>query len=270
MGTRTPAPEGAPTGKGRNDATAQGAGDIVIAHSSDVHVDHHYTARLFGGDGAGGLRLVFEAAREAGADVVLLAGDTFDCHRLPDSLLFQAAEALHDAGLPVVILPGNHDPAVDDAVFHHRAFADVKDLFVLGVTHDEAVVFESLDLEVWGRAHRDYGDMDPLLHARSRSTRWQIAMAHGHFMPQPDRSTRLRPSWLIGEQEINATGADYVALGHWNRWVRVGEGPVPAYYSGSPDYARSINVVRLTSGAGAIVERQPLELPADFSEPGEY
>ena len=52
--------------------------EIVVAHASDVHVDHNYTARLFGGDGAGGLRAVLVAARAAGADVVLLAGDTFD------------------------------------------------------------------------------------------------------------------------------------------------------------------------------------------------
>ena len=55
----------------------------------------------------------------------------------------------------------------------------------------------------------------------------------------------LRPSWLIGDDEIAATGADYVALGHWNRAVRVGNGKVPAYYSGSPEYAGTINVVRL-------------------------
>ena len=31
-----------------------GARDVVVAHASDVHVDDSYTARLFGGDGAGG------------------------------------------------------------------------------------------------------------------------------------------------------------------------------------------------------------------------
>ena len=70
-------------------------------------------------------------------------------------------------------------------------------------------------------------------------------MAHGHYEPKPDRSIGPRPSWLIGDDEIAATGADYVALGHWNRAVRVGNGSVPAYYSGSPEYAGTVNVVRL-------------------------
>ncbi|HEU4341124.1 MAG TPA: hypothetical protein VFU31_06090, partial [Candidatus Binatia bacterium] len=40
------------------------------------------------------------------------------------------------------------------------------------------------------------------------------------------------------------TGADYVALGHWNQAVQVGNGEIIAYYSGSPEYAGTVNVVR--------------------------
>lgn len=246
-------------------AAASARSDIVIAHSSDVHVDHHYTPTLFAGDGTGSLKVVIAAARKAQADLILLAGDTFDCHRLPVRLLEQTAEVLHGCDIPLVILPGNHDPAVDDAVYHHPVFADVKGLSVLGVTDDEAVHFRSLDLEIWGRPHRDYGDMDPFETARPRTTRWQVAMAHGHYTPEPDRSTRLRPSWLIGDDELNATAADYIALGHWNRWVKVGDGSIQAYYSGSPDYARTINVVRLGHNGDVSVERAALDLPEGFS-----
>ena len=146
----------------------------------------------------------------------------------------------------MVILPGNHDPAVPDAVYRHGRLADVSNLHVLGITHDEAVLFPAFDLEIWGRAHRDYSDMIPFESGRPRSTRWQIAVAHGHYQPQPDRSTRLRPGWLIGDDEIAATGADYVALGHWNRAAQVGNGGIAAYYSGSPEYAGTINLVRFS------------------------
>ena len=115
--------------------------DIVVVHSSDLHIDHDYTARLHGGDGTAGLSGVLTAARDAGADVVVLAGDTFDCHRVPDDLLARAAEVIAAAALPVVLLPGNHDPAVPDAVYRHGVLAEVDNLHVLGVTHDEAVLF---------------------------------------------------------------------------------------------------------------------------------
>ena len=238
--------------------------DVIVAHASDVHVDDGYAAALFGGDGAGGLRAVLVAARKMRADVVLLAGDTFDCHRLSDAILVHTAATMREFDLPIVLLPGNHDPAVEDAVFHHTAFAKLDCLHILGVTHDEAVQFPHLGLEVWGRAHRDYSDMDPLASVRERTTSWQIAMAHGHYTPVPDRSTRLRASWLIGDDEIDATRADYIALGHWNRRVKVGNGDVHAWYSGSPDYARSINVIRLSGAALVDVHREHLELPVDF------
>jgi hypothetical protein len=45
----------------------------------------------------------------------------------------------------------------------------------------------------------------------------------------------LRPSWIFGDEEIAATGADYLALGHCDRPMRVGNGVVPAFYSGSPE-----------------------------------
>ena len=233
---------------------------VVVVHSSDLHVDHDYTARLHGGDGTAGLACVLSAARNIGADVVILAGDTFDHHRLPPDLIERAARVIAAAALPVVVLPGNHDPAVGDAIYRSEALATVKNLHVIGVTHDAAVVFPKLSLEVWGRAHRDYADMIPLESVPPRRTRWQIAMAHGHYDPAADRSGGPRPSWLISDEEIAGTGADYVALGHWNRAARVGNGAVPAYYSGSPEYSGAVNVVRLSEADGVVVTRAPLEI----------
>jgi hypothetical protein len=74
----------------------------------------------------------------------------------------------------------------------------------------------------------------------------------------PDRTSRLRPSWLIGDDELVATGADYVALGHWNRAAKVGT--VAAYYSGSPEYAGTVNVVRLGADGKVAVTRAPLAI----------
>jgi DNA repair exonuclease SbcCD nuclease subunit len=240
--------------------------DIVVVHSSDLHVDHDYTARLHGGDGTAGLNCVLEAARDLSADVVLLAGDTFDSHRVPQNLIEQAAAVIGAAALPVVILPGNHDPAIAGAIYRDSPLAAVKNLHVIGVTHDEAIAFPDLALEVWGRPHRDYDDMIPFETVRARQTRWLIAMAHGHYQPKPDRSIGPQPSWLIGDDDIAATGADYVALGHWNRAVRVGNGVVPAYYSGSPEYAGTVNVVRLSETGGVTVTRAPLDIAREISD----
>ena len=83
-------------------------------------------------------------------------------------------------------------------------------------------------------------------------------MAHGHYEPPHNLATPLRPSWLFSDDAIAATEADYLALGHWDRPERVGDGTVPAYYSGSPDLAQTVNVIRLTASGEVLVTREPL------------
>jgi DNA repair exonuclease SbcCD nuclease subunit len=232
--------------------------DVVLVHSSDLHVDEDRGAALSGGDGTAGLRAVLATARSLQADVVLLAGDTFENNQLNQAILDRAGRLLADAGIPIVILPGNHDPALPVSVFVRGGLAQIPNVSILGVTHDEAVPFPAYDLEIWGHAHRDYFSMAPLRGPRPRSTCWQVAMAHGHYEPPETRANPLRPSWVFSDEEITATAADYLALGHWDRPMRVGNGAVPAYYSGSPDLAGTVNLIRLTTIGEVVVTRERL------------
>lgn len=231
--------------------------DIVLVHSSDLHVDDETNATKHH-DGTAGLAAVLAAARAHNADIVLLAGDTFDNNRVPAPILDRAGRLLADAGMPVVILPGNHDPALPNSVFQRGGYASIPTVSVVGITHEEAVGFSAHDLEIWGHAHRDYENMVPLRGPRPRTTRWQIAMAHGHYEPPHNLATPLRPSWLFTDDHIAETRADYLALGHWDRPARVGDGSVPAYYSGSPDLAQTVNVIRLTPTGKVLVTREPV------------
>ena len=52
-----------------------------------------------------------------------------------------------------------------------------------------------------------------------------------------------------------------MALGHWNSPAKVGNGTVAAYYSGSPEFAGTFNVVRL--GEGVQVTREKLDIARD-------
>src|SRR3982074_2054017 len=91
--------------------------DIVLVHSSDLHVDNDPTQGPYGEDGTTGLRVVLEAAKAHDADFVVLVGDVFDNNRQPAHILTRSAELLADSGRKVVILPGNHDPVTPDSVY---------------------------------------------------------------------------------------------------------------------------------------------------------
>lgn len=221
---------------------------LILAHTSDLHL---------GSTPDGGvevLRAVLSKVKQAGAHVLVLAGDVFDHNRVALGELDIVARLLGDAALPVVILPGNHDCLTVGSVYLRGGVADPPNVHVLGVTA-ASVTLADLDLLVWGRPHADYRDMSPLKDPLERRTRWHVAVAHGHWFG--GREDRHR-SWLIRNEEIEATGADYLALGHWERATSVGEGKVPAYYSGRPDLVGTINSVTFESG-GVTVKRVSLE-----------
>jgi DNA repair exonuclease SbcCD nuclease subunit len=239
-------------------------GEVTLVHSSDLHVDDGRIAAQHGGGGTGGLKAVLAYAREVRAAAVILAGDTFDNHMVTAATIERAGRLLAEAGVPVVLLPGNHDPVTTDSVYVRGNYAAIPGLCILGMVDEGAVHFPERQLEIWGNAHHDYRDMAPLRDPRPRTTRWQVAVGHGHYEPPETFTNPLRPSWLISDEAIAATGADYVALGHWDRPAQVGNGVVPAYYSGSPEWAKTVNLIRLNAAGDVVVTRETLPSTADF------
>jgi DNA repair exonuclease SbcCD nuclease subunit len=230
--------------------------EVVIVHSSDLHLgtDDSFSDR----DKLEVLPKVLTAASEVNADVVVLAGDSFDNHRQPLELIERAAAILRDYAKRVVILPGNHDPLTADSVYRRGGLGLIPNVSILGLNADQAVVFPQFELEIWGHAHFDYTDMSPLANPRPRTTRWQLAAAHGHYVDEVRDPNRLIGSWLIHREELIATGSDYVALGHWNQSTSVGDGQIRAHYSGSPEYTGTVNVVRLRKDGTVEVGNAPL------------
>ena len=230
--------------------------EVIIVHSSDLHLgtDDSFSDR----DRLANLPKVLAAAAEVDANVVLLAGDSFDNHRQPVEILERAARILRDYGKPVVILPGNHDPLTPDSVYRRGGLGEVANVSILGLNAGQAVLFPELELEIWGHAHYDYTDMSPLANPRPRTTRWQLAAAHGHYVDEARDPNRMIGSWLIHREELLAIDADYVALGHWNQSTPVGNGEVAAHYSGSPEYTGTVNVVRFKKDGSVEVGKAQL------------
>ena len=131
------------------------AGELRLVHSSDLHVDDCRHAATDDDTGASALAQVLVTARGLGADILLLAGDTFETNELSPSLIEEAGMLLANAGMPVVILPGNHDPALANSVYVKGGYVQIANLAILGISHDEVAAFAPFDLEIWGRPHRD-------------------------------------------------------------------------------------------------------------------
>src|SRR3990170_7882362 len=84
-------------------------------HTADWHVGKAIRGRSRYEEFAAALEQVVGIAVDEGVDAVLLAGDVYE-HRAAapeaDSIVFDALLRLHDAGIRVVAIPGNHDSAL--------------------------------------------------------------------------------------------------------------------------------------------------------------
>src|ERR1700684_30372 len=61
-------------------------------------------------------------AAEWGAESVVVAGDVFEHNQLAPKVISQSLEAMRAVGVPVYLLPGNHDPLDASSVYSSPLF----------------------------------------------------------------------------------------------------------------------------------------------------
>jgi exonuclease SbcD len=87
---------------------------VRFLHTGDWHIGKAIRGRTRMDEHVAALEEVVTLAIEGGVDAVLVAGDVYE-HRAPspdaDAAVFDAFLRLSDAGIRVVVIPGNHDSA---------------------------------------------------------------------------------------------------------------------------------------------------------------
>jgi len=178
------------------------------------------------------VRAIAQVARHRQADFVLVAGDVLDDNGLGRDNLQQTTDALRSfAGLPVGLLPGNHDAAsTDSALLRLELPPSVQVLAKQEVVRfGDALVY-----------------CCPLLrrHEMDDPTRWlpmrvagegvRIAVAHGGVIDFAVGADSETPN-LIDARGVLDKGFDYLALGDWHGTFRFNS---RAWYSGAHEPTR--------------------------------
>jgi len=119
---------------------------------------------------------------------------------------------------------------------------------------------------IWGRGMVEH---EPSYHPlaglpRPQGEAWHLALAHGFFTEDGERTYRSSP---IYAREIRESGWDYIALGHCHAFADVSQGAVTAYFSGAPSFLPGVGgadgyavLVRCEAGAGREVSVQRIDL----------
>lgn len=234
-----------------------------MVHTADVHLE---SLPRQAGSASGGpdgrachaLKALVDLSLSDQADVLLIAGDLFEHNRVAPALVEFALQELRRAAVPVLILPGNHDCLTADSVYRRVSFSDLApNVRVFTASDGECFSFPDLDLGVWGRPLTDYGgSLRPLAGIPPRGgERWQIAMVHGYYV---GAAADAFYSFQVNDDDIAGSQRNYVALGHWPGFRCVCEGPVQAFYSGSPLETGTVTVVDFADDSGAQVHCRPL------------
>ena len=201
---------------------------------------------------------------EHAVDVLLIVGDLFEHARVSDQLVASTFAGLAGINAEVALLPGNHD-VYDETTVYRRQRADVDASGVRFYDDPDGQAYDFADgaVRIWARAMDDHsprfaplGAVPP--HPRDR---WFVAAAHGHFVTS--MADDAHRSSRVTIDDIDATGADYVALGHWHLMTDLSHSGVatPAWYSGAPMFgygAGRMLLVDLVPGEGPRV--QPVDV----------
>lgn len=182
------------------------------------------------------VRRIADLARTREVDLVLVAGDVFDANMVHDRTIYRLFDALAGFPGPWVMLPGNHDSAVPESVWHRLermqppanlhvarepaplAFKDGS-VTILPAPLQQRHALE--DLTVW---------MDQ---AATPSGTWRIGLAHGAIEGRlPGAAEAMNP---VAPDRASRAGLDYLALGDWHGLHKV---DARSWYSGTPEQDR--------------------------------
>ena len=177
-------------------------------------------------------------AAEAGAEFVVVAGDVFEHNQLAPRDVSQSLEAIRAIGVPVYLLPGNHDPLDASSVYTSALFtAECPDNVTVLDRAGVHQVRPGLQIVAapWTSKAPGCDPVADVLHDLPVDGVTRIVVGHGGvdiFVPDKDRPSLIRLAAL--EAAITRGAVHYVALGDKHSRMQVGStGRV--WYSGSPE-----------------------------------
>ena len=209
---------------------------IKFLHTSDLQLDAPFG--FLGERGAAHrqrvrdtLNRIVDLAQRDSYHALLISGDLFNDNRPSRSTVSFVIQTLSKLTIPVCILPGNHDCYDKNSIYRKMEFP--RNVHILSDVPSYLDLPE-LDLTVTGNALLTRHGHESSLKGISRKgdRQWFVVLAHGNVQIPGVVENAERPIQL---HEIEACGADYVALGDWHKLADYSQGRVKAFYSGAPE-----------------------------------
>jgi len=205
-------------------------------HTSDLHL-----GKSFGGYPEavrnrlrearhGAIARLALAARQGGADMVLLAGDTFDAETPSPETLRHALRAMADeSDIRWLLLPGNHDSLAATELWLRIAADGPPNLQPLLSPDPLPLTPEATLLPAPSTQRRPGRDLTEAMAAPTSAGAIRIGLGHGAIA---DFSGEEGVAGIIPPDRAARSGLDYLGLGDWHGRLQV---TPSTWYSGTPE-----------------------------------
>lgn len=205
---------------------------MKILHSADWHLDSPIIGRtevqtaLLKSALLEVPHKVVSAAKAERCDLILLAGDLFDGSATPESIK-AVKDALTEADIPVFIVPGNHDFLSSASPWLTERWPENVHIFTSPGW--ESIVLPGLDCRIYGMAFTG-PEAEALLDGfrAEQEEAYAVGILHG------DPTVASSPYCPITARQIEASGLDYLALGHIHKGSRMTAGNTLCAWPGCP------------------------------------
>lgn len=164
------------------------------------------------------IKSIGRLAKSEDCAFIAVAGDVFEYEQMDRQTVYKALDAMGDAGIPVVLLPGNHDPHHDDSVYRSKQFENRKQRNIHVLT-DTTPVRIADDVEIvgapWHSKHpagnpviKALADLEPVVEG------FRVCLAHGYvdIRSFSEEAEALIPIDML-EKAIAEGKIHYAALG---------------------------------------------------------
>lgn len=186
------------------------------------------------------IKTIGALARSENCAFIAVAGDVFEFERMDKTTVARALETMAETGVPIVLLPGNHDPHHDDSLYLSAQFVRNLPGNVV-VAADQSPIRIADDLEVVAAPwHSKHPTGNPVIKAVADLAPappgvYRVCLAHGYA---DIRSFSEHAEALIPVDQLEKAIADgkihYAALGDKHSHdILDAEGKIR--YSGTPE-----------------------------------
>ncbi len=211
-------------------------GIIKFVHCADIHLDAPFREHGQGSYGDTRRRDIRDAflnilkrVKGENADFILISGDLYEHGSVVKSTMEWLYMVLSEVAVPVVIIPGNHDPYLLNSWYKNWEWPSN----VTILTPDNPnLVLENLNVNIYGMGFSSFKEGKPDLSIVSKPKEGflNIFMFHG-TLDMDFAGNDYKP---VTTMELEALGYDYYALGHFHN-IRDDYPLRNAYNPGSPE-----------------------------------